>query len=167
MSSKEKIGVLSIILNPLQGRFDSNLRETPTASHNVTTTPTASHLPTSHYHNTHPPQKKTNTMISPACRLPAASILQVSGIPVQPAIAHDLCNMVIQSFYVKPTNPLFYLLLFYVQRLGALVDKRWVFGVITCPFFVDVALKQCALTPAPLIFVSPMPPKYLSCFGMI
>ena len=122
--SKEKFRVLSIILNHLQGRFDSNPCETPTARHNVTTTPMASHLPTTHNHNTHAPQKNTDTIISPAHRLPAASILQVSGIPVQPAIAHDLCNMVIQSFYVKPTNPLFYLLLFYVQRLGALVDKR-------------------------------------------
>ncbi len=33
------------------------------------------------------------------------SILQVSGIAVQPAIVHDLCNMAMQSFYVKPTNP--------------------------------------------------------------
>jgi hypothetical protein len=63
-------------------------------------------------------------MISPACWLPAASILQVSGIAVQPAMAHDLRNMVMQSFYVKPTYPLFYLLLFNVQRLGALADKR-------------------------------------------
>jgi hypothetical protein len=100
VSSKEKIGVLSIILNPLQGRFDSNPHETPTASHNVTTTPMASHLPTTHNHNTHAPKKNTNTMISPARRLPAASILQVSGIAVQPTIAHDLRNTAMQYFFM-------------------------------------------------------------------
>ena len=73
-------------------------------------------------------------MISPARRLPEASILQVSGIAVQPVIVHDLCNIVMLSFYVKPTNHLFYSLLFYVEWLGVLADKRRVFGVITCPF---------------------------------
>ena len=46
-------------------------------------------------------------MISPARWLPAAPILQVSRIAVQPAIVHDLRNTAMQSFYLKPTSPLF------------------------------------------------------------
>ena len=39
--------------------------------------------------------------------------------------------------------------------------------MILALFFVAVASKRCALTPALSIFVSSMPPKYSSCFGMI
>ena len=75
MISKKKIEVLSIILNPLYGRFDSNPCETPRGSHNVTTTPTASHLPTTH-HNTHDLKKHRHYDLPPP---PASSGFNFTG----------------------------------------------------------------------------------------
>jgi hypothetical protein len=45
-----------------------------------------------HTTNTAQQKTKTGTMISPACQLPAALILQVSVITVCCAINLDLCN---------------------------------------------------------------------------
>jgi hypothetical protein len=47
-------------------------------------------------------------MISPARRLPAASILQVSAIAVRRAIDLDHRNTAMQFFYVKLSVSLFY-----------------------------------------------------------
>jgi hypothetical protein len=42
---------------------------------------------------------------------------------------------------------------------GQGVDKRYVFFVNTCPFFLAIASDQRALTPAIRRFFLPMPPK--------
>jgi hypothetical protein len=47
-------------------------------------------------------------MISPARRLPAAPIEQVSAIAVRRTIDIDHRNTAMQFFYVKLTFPLFY-----------------------------------------------------------
>jgi hypothetical protein len=83
-------------------------------------------------HNTQPQHtaqlpKNTDTMISPARRLPAASILQVSAIAVRRAIDLDLRNMAMQFFYVRLTVSLFYCLLFCMPLTGVHGDKRYVF----------------------------------------
>jgi hypothetical protein len=52
--------------------------------------------------------KNTNTMISPARRLPVASILQVSVIAVCRAIDIDHHETAMQFFYMKLTVSLFY-----------------------------------------------------------
>ena len=82
----------------------------------------ASHLPTTHNHNTHAPKKNTNTMISPARRLPAASILQVSGIAVQPTIAHDLRNTAMQYFFMW--NQLILYFIYYYSMCSGLARLR-------------------------------------------
>jgi hypothetical protein len=87
-------------------------------------------------------------MISPARRLPAAPILQVSAIAVCRAIDLDLRNTAMQYFYVKLTVSLFYCLLFYRPPTGVHGDKRYVFLLNTCAFFSAVASNQRALTIA-------------------
>ena len=87
-------------------------------------------------------------MISPARRLPAAPILQVSAIAVCCAIDLDLRNTAMQFLDVKLTFSLFYLLLFCMPLTGAHRDKRYVFLVNTCAFYLAVASNQRALTPA-------------------
>jgi len=52
--------------------------------------------------------KNTNAMISPAHRLPAASILQVSAIAVRRVIDIDHRNTAMHFFYMKLTVSLFY-----------------------------------------------------------
>ena len=75
-------------------------------------------------------------MISLTCRLPAASILQVSAIAVSLAIDLDHRNTAMQFFYVKLTVSLFYWLLFYRPLTGADRNKRCVYLVNTpCAFF--------------------------------
>ena len=104
-------------------------------------------------------------MIAPARRLSAASILQVTGIAVQPATAHDLRNMAMH-FYVKPSNPFLFTIILCAVARRARGQKVSLWSDYL-PFFVAVASKGCALTPAPLIFVLLMPPNYSSCFSMI
>ena len=87
-------------------------------------------------------------MISPAHRLPAAPILQVSAIAVCCAIDLDLRNTAMQFLDVKLTFSLFYLLLFCMPLSDAHGDKRYVFLVNTCAFYFAVASNQRALTPA-------------------
>jgi hypothetical protein len=87
-------------------------------------------------------------MISPARRLPAAPILQVSAIAVCRTIDLDLRNTAMQFFYVKLSNSLFYCLLFFRPLTGVHRDKRYVFLLNTCAFFPAVASNQRALTPA-------------------
>ena len=92
--------------------------------------------------------KNTDTMISPARRLPAAPILQVSVIAVCCMIDLDLRNTAMQFLDVKLTFSLFYWLLFCMPLTGAHRDKRYVFLVNTCAFYLAVASNQRALTPA-------------------
>jgi len=87
-------------------------------------------------------------MISPARRLPAAPILQVSAIAVCRAIDLDLRNTAMQFLDVKLTFSLLYLLLFCMPLTGTHGDKRYVFLVNTCAFYLAVASNQRALTPA-------------------
>ena len=88
-------------------------------------------------------------MISPARRLPAASILKVSAIAVCREIELDLRNTAMQFLDVKLTFSLFYnLLLFCMPLTDAHGDKRYVFLVNTCVFYLAVASNQRALTPA-------------------
>ena len=87
-------------------------------------------------------------MISPARRLPAAPILQVSAIAVCRAIDLDLRNTAMQFFYVKLSNSLFYCLLFYRPLTGVHRDKRYVFFIKHLCFFLAVASNQRALTIA-------------------
>ena len=92
-----------------------------------------------HNHNTHRTvlKKNTDTMISRARRLPAASILQVSAIAVRHAIDLDHRNTAKQFFYMKLSVSLFYWLLFCMPLTGTHGDKRYVFLVNTSlvPFF--------------------------------
>jgi hypothetical protein len=74
-------------------------------------------------------------MIPPGRWLPDAPSLKVSTIDLHHAMAHDLCNMAMQFFYMKLTYSLFYLYLFYRQRISVPADNRYVFLVNTCPFF--------------------------------
>ena len=56
------------------------------------------------------------------------------GSPYNPLLricATRRCNFFMQNQLILY---LFTILSFYVQQLGALADKRWVFGTITCPF---------------------------------
>jgi hypothetical protein len=52
--------------------------------------------------------KNTNTMISPARWLPAASILQVSAIAVRRAIDIDHHNTAMQLFFYMKRTVIFY-----------------------------------------------------------
>ena len=99
-------------------------------------------------HTPHNRKKNTDTMISPARRLPAAPILQVSAIAVCRAIDLDLRNTAIQFFYVKLSNSLFYCLLFYRLLTSVHRDKRYVFFIKHLCFFSAVASNQRALTIA-------------------
>jgi hypothetical protein len=83
----------------------------------------------------HKSSKNTHTMIPPGRWLPDAPSLKVSTIDLHHAMAHDLRNTVIHIFYMKLTYSLFYLYLFYRQRISVLADNRYVFLVNTCPIF--------------------------------
>ncbi len=116
----------------------------PIASYNITPTPTmASHLSTQPS-TTH---RATHHDLPP-CRLPAASILQVSAIAVRRTIDHNLCYKAMQFSYTKLNVLLFYWLLFCRPLINALVNKRYVFLLITCHYFSGIASNQCTLTPA-------------------
>ena len=94
-------------------------------------------------------EKKTSTPWStPTRRLLAASILKVSAIAVCREIDIDLRNTAMQFLDVKLTFALFYWLLFCMPLTDAHGDKRYVFLVNTCAFYLAVASNQRALTPA-------------------
>ncbi len=92
--------------------------------------------------------KNTNTMITPSHQLPVTPVSRVSAIVIYFAIAHDPHNIVMWLFHMKLTNSPFYKLLFSRLLTGALLAKRKVFWVNTCPFSLVIALNQHALTPA-------------------
>ena len=60
----------------------------------------------------------------------------------------DLRNTAMQFLDVKLTFSLFYLQLFCMPLTDAHGDKRYVFLVNTCAFYLAVASNQRALTPA-------------------
>jgi len=100
-------------------------------------------------------------MISPARRLPAASILQVSAIAVRRAIDIDHRNTAMQFFTWIELFFLFYWLLFYRPLTGAPWDKN------TCAFFCR-CIESTRTDPSyPPIYFSLVPPVSLTCFGMI
>ena len=107
-------------------------------------------------------------MISPARRLPAASILQVSAIAVRRVIDIDHRNTAMQFFYMKLTVSLFYWLLFYATDQRALGQKVCFFSEYLC-FFLAVASNLLALTPAIRQYIFPRChlSESSSCFGMI
>ncbi len=75
--------------------------------------------------------------------------------------------MVMQIFYVKLMNSLFYLLLLWQPLTGALADKRYVFYWIFV-LFSGRCIESMRTGPNyPSMFFSPMPPKSSSHFGMI
>jgi len=71
--------------------------------------------------------KNTDTMISPARRLPAASILQVSAIAVCRAIDINHCNTAMQFFYMEQTVSFNFIDYYSMPLTGAHWDKRYVF----------------------------------------
>jgi hypothetical protein len=73
-------------------------------------------------HNTQPTTssttKKKHQHHDPSGRrLPAASISMVSAIFLCLAMAHDICNVVQQSFLYEINSPLVYLLLFSLREI--------------------------------------------------
>ena len=73
----------------------------------------------------------------------------MSVIAVCRAIDLDHRNKAMQFLYVKLTFSLFYCLIFCILLTGAHGDKRYVFLVNTCAFYVAAASKRRALlTPA-------------------
>jgi hypothetical protein len=72
----------------------------------------------------------------------------VSAIAVRRAVDIDHRNTAMHIFYVKLTFPLLLLLLFFMPLTGVHGDKRYVFLVNTCAFYLSVASNQHALTPA-------------------
>jgi hypothetical protein len=66
--------------------------------------------------------------------LPDAPSLKVSTIDLHHAMALNLRNMAIHFFYMKLSYSLFYLYLFYRQRISTPADNRYLFLVNTCPF---------------------------------
>ena len=75
----------------------------------------------------HKSSENTHTMIPPGRWLPDAPSLKVNTIDLHHAMAHDLHNMVMQFVYMKLSYSLFYLYLFYRQRISAPTDNRYVF----------------------------------------
>ena len=71
-------------------------------------------------------------------RLPAASILQVSAIAVCCVIDIDHRNTAMQFFYMKRTVSFYFIDYYYRPLTGAHWDKRYVFLVNTCAFFLPL-----------------------------
>ena len=75
----------------------------------------------------HKSSENTHTMIPPGRWLSDAPSLKVSTIDLHHVMAHDLRNMGVHFFYMKLAYSLFYLNLFYRQRISAPADNRYVF----------------------------------------
>ncbi len=87
-------------------------------------------------------------MVPTSLRLPAAPILEVSVIAVRRTMVHDHWNTAMYFLLTALTLQLFYWLFYLLHWISTLGDTRWVMGVMTRAFFVAVALKRGALTPA-------------------
>ena len=87
-------------------------------------------------------------MVPTSRRLPAAPSLEVSIIAVRCTMAHDHQNTAMYFLLTALTLQLFYWLFYLLHWIRVLGDIRWVLGVMTRDFFVAVASKRCAQTPA-------------------
>ena len=87
-------------------------------------------------------------MVPTSRRLPAALILEVSVISVRCRMAHDHWNTAMYFLLTALTLQLFYWLFYLLHWISVLGNTRWVLGVMTRAFFVAIASKRRALTPA-------------------
>ena len=90
----------------------------------------------------------------------------MSAIAVCREIDIDLRNTAMQFLDVKLTFSLFYLLLFCMPLTDAHGDKRYVFLVNTCAFYLAVVSNQRAMTPAIrqyIFYRDPPSPRRVRC----
>jgi len=133
------LSYLSILIPIYALSFSNNkTNEKPTKNQQISKI--VPYLLTLHTYGKYFPQhlqlpKNTDTMISPARRLPAASILQVSVIAVRRAIDIDHRNTAMQFFYMKRTVSFYFIDYYSMPLTGVHWDKWYVFLVNTCAFF--------------------------------